>query len=169
MRASAGVGRVLWLSCLFLAIAWRADAQSWLTANRCDAVQIDGHEFYRTSFTVRNLDPTHLIFGVVLYPEFYETNDDTCHAVQVAAPNSWSAAITDGFPRWTSGDPKVYIAANETLDGFEVTLSRTTCCFNVDFLGQFGDKFAGTFNCFFCPLVTPSSRGTWGQLKVLYR
>jgi len=149
-----------------------AVAQSWFTIDSCDSVHVGNATYIRLSFTLTNRDSQNYLAAVTMKPVPHTEPGDTCHVIEIGAPPGWYSDIRlDGGPIWLSESSEVnpYIVPGESLVGFSVTLSRTTCCYIAGFFGALIDEFANTGVCFACPIPTASRAATWGRVKVLYR
>jgi len=156
-----------------------AQAQQFIRIDRCNQVIVNGQLCYHYSFTVINSMSPHDVGGVTFIPVTDQAPGDTCHSLARVGPPDWTdlgdGAIAGGGWEWdcqtiSGGQVLGVIHPGGSQSGFEVTLSRAACCFQVILSGTavIGDETGGEF-CFSCDGATASRNGTWGAIKSLYR
>ena len=160
------------LLALVLAVAARpAFAQEWIRIDRCDSLVIAGHTVEHYQFSIHN-PSLSAIWLASFVPAPYAGPNDTCSAIALATPVGWvqySGALGGWGWKVSGGETPRVIAPGETLGGFEATLSRPTCRYQVGF-GTLSEAIGATTFDFACAeQPTPSARGSWGGLKALYR
>jgi len=164
---------------LALASALPAHAQQFVRIDHCNLVIVNGQTCYHYSFTVINATSPNDVGEVVFIPVTNQAPGDTCHTLARVGPQYWTdlgnGGIGGGGWGWACGTHSGsqilgVIPPGGSQSGFEVTLSRAACCFEVS-LGSpvlIGDETGGEF-CFTCEGATASRNGTWGAIKSLYR
>ena len=144
-------------------------AQTWINVEQCDSIQANGQECSRITFGVHDKADSDQIIYMRLFIPTYPVPGDTCHVLQATAPLGWSSSIEhDGGAFWGSNYPRGGIVPGQTQGGFQMILSRPTCCVLFQFSNYF-EPFGDADVCFACPFATPDQRKTWGALKVKYR
>jgi hypothetical protein len=132
-------------------------------------VTIDGHEYGKITFDLKNPDggPIDMI---TLRPITGGSPADTCHLVQITLPPNWNSESNSGGG-WTWHTSFAHtVPPGGTLSGIQLVLSQPTCCYALRFPGPLlGDPYPEWSVCFACPGVTPAAESTWGRIKQTYR
>ena len=150
-----------------------ARSEPMIVMTGCDTTSVNGIVYPRVSFRVNNTSPLEkIICGIILVPQTNGAETDTCHAVKVIPPKGWVTGMrtSDGGPVWLSDTGgEVCVFPHESLDGFQVVLSRSNCCFDAYFNNAVIEPFAYEEVCLPCDLPSPARASTWGGLKAHYR
>jgi len=164
---------------LAAASALPASAQQFIRIDHCNQVMVNGQICYHYTFTVINSMSPNEVGGVTFIPVTNQAPGDTCHTLVRVGPQYWfdpgDGAFGGGGWGWncgtfSGGQILGVIPPGGSQSGFEVTLSRAACCFQVILSAPvlIGDETGGEF-CFTCEGATASRNGTWGAIKSLYR
>jgi hypothetical protein len=142
---------------------------SWLTVTNCELVTIDGHEYGKLTFDVKNPDGG-VIDLITLRPIAGPSPADTCHLKQVTLPPFWVSHLDPSGIRLWGTDYEHSVPAGGTLSGIQIVLSQPTCCYALRFPGPLlGDPYPEWPVCFRCPGATPANESSWGTVKSRYR
>ena len=157
------------LATALLAPGAQVSADPYVTVTNCEMVQVQGVSADR--LTLRILAKTGYTEWVRVYVGPYSLlGPDTCRVLEATAPAGWTASTTGSRDAgaifngpWSAGIP-----SGQALDGFQITLSRPTCCVHF-VLGNALDTVGGTKVCFESCVATPAAGSTWGLVKWIYR
>ncbi len=168
-------GAFLWAAVLVTALlsSTQSTAQQRYFVTGCDSVTLNGHVYPRFSFEIR-IAATDDVVGCRLFmlPRQTGAPTDTCSAVRAYPPDSWQAAVRDdydGAAGWQSTSEELCVQPGETLAGFQIALSRSSCCFDAYFVNNFFGLYGHEVVCFDCSPAVPAQDQTWGRIKVQYR
>ena len=143
-------------------------AEAIVTITGCDSVLINGNRYLRITFRIHDPAPDMAVCKVSMSPQRGGDPSDSCSFVQSSGPDGWESFGTLWISDCTEAGS---IAPGGTLGGFQVVLTRASCCFDVVVTGIIDDllDFPHEVACFRCDLQTPAEARTWGELKAAYR
>lgn len=137
----------------------------WIALDHCQEVTLNGRQAEVITFTVHNIAQGESVSRIRLYPRGTQAGD-TCSVVSVSLPPGWSSIPPNDGGAFFGAPQASAIASGQSLGGFQITLTKPSCCFLFVFSGIL-DPFGSEQNCFACS--TPLRPQTWGAVKVLYR
>ncbi len=135
----------------------------------CDSVSINGQTYPRITFDIVSAHPQFGIQEFVIRPVSNSVPEDTCHVLQITAPQPWQVWMFDDVIGVYADDPSAWLHVGERLTGVKLVQSKFTCCYELQFFAAFEGPHSSERICFKCDLATPTVSSTWGRLKQQYR
>lgn len=146
-------------------IAWAQS--SWLTVTNCEMVTIEGQEYGRLTFDLKNPDGGPVDF-VIWRPK----PGDSGVVLSATLPAHWiesNAGVPEGWRVWYT-DFEHAVPPGGSLAGIQIVLSEPMACYTLQFPGPLlGVIYPEWPVCFACPGVTPADENSWGRIKSQYR
>jgi hypothetical protein len=150
---------------LSLVLAPRGRAlEPYVSVTNCEQVEVNGQPAVR--LTLSMLAKSGGFFEVAVLPPYGPTYPDTCTVLEGAGPPGWHVYRQADGNFYFDGP---YVQANQSLDGFQLTLNNASCCKTFIFEDGLLMDEPSTTVCFENCLATPTAKASWGRLKATYR